>query len=1678
MTAPGPVGRSLSEVDSSSATLDEGPEQRVGRLPAVAATTPHLRLRQLLDYVLEQDKDINPRGFHLSTHSGFVRSAALLADLPGVTLDQDVAGDHVWLRVERITSEPTPPQLPVSLQGLVVVDSDPSGEPPRWHEAALRRHLDRSLGRAREAAAQGAEGTQGLEGVRDGERTVPSPAAATAMARQFDLLDADPQVSASAPRALIEKPLWELMTDDAAVQVQTPLPHVAARRRAEQRLRAPLEAALADYAQQWAQWAGEEAPRRQALQLYGELFTLKHQLDTETVAQPQELVWGLGVAAWKTGPVSGALRGSPAKASGKGGARGGSAAARSSASQGGGVDFQYPLLTQVVELTLDEATLALELRPRAVEPRWEFDAFAACELPGIAEVERVAIDALARQRDRPVTPFDVGSFEPLLRWVAGNLHPQGRYEPGASQWPMPEVVPVVTDAWVLLSRPKANKDTHADIGRLKAVLEANESAAMALPDGPLALVTPPSDQVSEEAAPVTFRGRSGRTAVGRLEGWGDEGPLHELYFPLPYNQEQMTIIEQLARHSGVAVQGPPGTGKTHTIANIVCHYLATGRKVLVTSKGQQALEVLQSKIPASVRPLTVALLAGDREGLRQFQASIEAILHNVSQLQPSRVKADIQGQHERIHQAHAELALIDRRIDELAEAQLGDIEVDGVTLRAQKMADLVVNGAEQHAWFDDILSMDADHAPPLDAAQTALLRETRRRLGTDLVYAALPPPTSTGLPSVADMGRLHEALQAVSGLQSEVDEGRLWPLRGDLTPRHGKDAQAATLHDDARELLSRLDQAIALTEALNQTQVSWADALRAKCTQARYDSEREALESLFDDMADLIAARGEFLKRPVDLPDSILTSHKAREAIERGAQSGRPFAWLSFGQGEIKTQIGAVRVAGLVPTQAGDWHHVQRYLALHEQVLSFSVRWNAVAEALSVPPVHPGVHALRDIEHVGGVVRKVHALATAHDLAIWGGVKRVFADLPFETTGVVSLPLLQQLRDQLQRHLTLVSLSKATLPLKAVHDALSGTGGPVAEAMRTWVTEELGRSAHRADAVAARYSELLTELGRLEGLTSDFDTLHALAERFAQAGAPRLAERLRTCPVNAAGDDEVLPVHWREAWTWARVKALLDDIDGRDELRRLAARRHELEDVLAHAYEAVVAQSAWLSTKQGASPRVLSALETYRTAVRRIGQGTGPNATRHRRDAQRAMHDAQGAVPCWIMTHAKVSETMPATLGGFDLVIVDEASQSDLWALPAILRGKQVLVVGDDKQVSPDGGFMSAVRIQELKDRFLGEQPFAAVLTPEKSMYDVAATVFAASKVMLREHFRCVPPIIAYSNRTFYKDFIQPLRLPKASERLDPPLIDIFVPSGQRDANDINREEALAIAAEVEAILVDPRLKGRTLGVVSLLGFDQAQYIDKLVRSRCDASELLRRKFECGDARVFQGSERDIMFLSMVASPGDCRALSGNMFEQRFNVAASRARDRMVLVRSVQATDLSSADLRSGLLAHFAHPMGGEGGPRASQGEDAEAPSLIEHCESGFEREVYTELFERGYRVVPQVKAGSFRIDMVVEGGNDTRLAIECDGDAFHGLDRWQADMSRQRVLERAGWTFWRCFASTWTMRRDEVLQDLLDTLEAMGIEPLGALAQLPALVERRVWSSVRGGNGSEDGSV
>ena len=119
-------------------------------------------------------------------------------------------------------------------------------------------------------------------------------------------------------------------------------------------------------------------------------------------------------------------------------------------------------------------------------------------------------------------------------------------------------------------------------------------------------------------------------------------------------------------------------------------------------------------------------------------------------------------------------------------------------------------------------------------------------------------------------------------------------------------------------------------------------------------------------------------------------SHQSR----RG--SGKPFGFVAFGASDAKELLGTVRVSGLVPGAKEDWELVQRYVSLHERVLSFVVRWNGFAETLSVPKLKGGVANLRQIELTATAARKAHELAMSFDARLPSQAQKVFAQPPLK----------------------------------------------------------------------------------------------------------------------------------------------------------------------------------------------------------------------------------------------------------------------------------------------------------------------------------------------------------------------------------------------------------------------------------------------------------------------------------------------------------------------------------------------------------------------------------------------------------------------------------------------------------------------------------------------------------
>jgi very-short-patch-repair endonuclease len=566
------------------------------------------------------------------------------------------------------------------------------------------------------------------------------------------------------------------------------------------------------------------------------------------------------------------------------------------------------------------------------------------------------------------------------------------------------------------------------------------------------------------------------------------------------------------------------------------------------------------------------------------------------------------------------------------------------------------------------------------------------------------------------------------------------------------------------------------------------------------------------------------------------------------------------------------------------------------------------------------------------------------------------------------------------------------------------------------------------DAYEAAYRRLVN----LHALAPTFERRQLLLARIRPV-APRWAVAIAEREGVHASTDPPGPVD--AAWKWRQFTQELER-RSRVSIAELQAKIADARAELRRTTTRLIELRSWSAQCKRVGLEERQALQGWKDIIRKIGRGTGQRAPGLRVEARRTLARARNAVPVWIMPLSRVAESFDPRVARFDVVIVDEASQCDVMGLLAIYLAKQAVVVGDHEQVSPLAVGQEISEIERLIDQHLAGIPNSRLYDGKTSLYDLARQSFGGL-IRLVEHFRCVPEIIAFSNALSYNGAIKPLRDPTSS-RLVPAVVSYRV-AGARTRGKLNPEEARTIAALLQAALEQPEYRSKTFGVVSLLGEEQAVQIETLVRQSLPPAQLMACQFLCGTAAQFQGDERDVMFLTMVDSPGDGPLAKHDidLYRQRFNVAASRPRDQLWVAHSLDPKrDLKPGDVRRRLIEHAENP-------RAL----LELQLADERTESEFERLVLRKLLDEGYRVTPQWPVGWYRIDLVVEG-NGRRLAVECDGDRFHPLEKIAEDMERQAVLERLGWRFVRIRGSEFFRDQIGAMAPVFAKLAELDIVP------------------------------
>lgn len=1105
-----------------------------------------------------------------------------------------------------------------------------------------------------------------------------------------------------------------------------------------------------------------------------------------------------------------------------------------------------------------------------------------------------------------------------------------------------------------------------------------------------------------------------------------------VYFTKPANKEQLRIVQHYRKTGRVVVQGPPGTGKTHTIANLIGHFLAEGKNILVTAETTKALSVIREKVAKPLQPLCLSVVeAGKDEGdlLKTGVAELRRILDDTSP-GPKELERQAEDSTHRRRKLIQKLKQHRRELYEARHSEIAPIRISGEELEPSEAAKLVRAGVGQLDWIPG--AVDSTSVPPLSDEEIRELYESNLFVSAEDEEnhpGTLPEPGK-----LPDPALVASILAETRDLQAAV-ESQFTFLKANLAAEGAKET-AGSLLASSRAALSEV---LAVGE-------EW----RLRLVDLGHQGVSSQWDTMFD-MADTIAADSnktaiERARHGISVEDGLGSSgdfqvlEQIRSHLARG---GRLTKLSLLPKKQWRLLLDRIRVGGRPVESEAQMSAAIAELDLRRARVELIRVWKDVAERVGLPSLNG---AGLEPEERARKLKNSALTCLRWSKAVWSPLAERLQEFGFDVHKAMdSVPAnvvldgfaaqaVSILQDSAEPELELAAQVARKHELERQLEHLKGELGAVRATCDTPVIRSLESSLAALDGEAyedgiRRFKDLYEKSNAISKRRSRIKRLRMFAPTLASEIANRAG-------VHGLGEP---PGRLSEAWKWKQLDQELvrrHALDAGKAIRDIRESKKELDSVTGELAKV----RAWGHLHSKITGPVRSALGRFQQAAAIV---TGKRAPVMRREAKQAMDECSGAVPVWIMPMARVATSIPSTTR-FDVIIIDEASQVPVTGLSVLHLAKSVIIVGDEEQVEPVVPGIEVSDEVALQEAWLEDVPGKGHWHSRQSVYGLAKDSGFGKSVCLLEHFRCVPDIISFSSWLSYERNIKPLR-EDSKVRRRPFVVCEYVPDAEL-AGKRNRIEAIHIVSLLKACSEQPEYEGTKFGVVSLKfdAKDHAGLIDEVVTRRLGSDWREKHEFRSGVPDTFQGDERTVVFLSTVdvprsdGSPLRLQTAEANykFWKKRYNVAASRAQDQLWVVSSLRASDLQPRDIRSTLLDFSTNPK--EWRKRAF----ADNPK----AESHFEQVVYQALHDRGYRLTPQYWVGNFRIDMIAECG-EKRAAIECDGERHH-FDLAK-DMERQAILERQDWKFVRIRGSRYYKDPSGAIDEVCEELGKLGVFPV-----------------------------
>lgn len=1355
------------------------------------------------------------------------------------------------------------------------------------------------------------------------------------------------------------------------------------------------EDAFIEYFERWEQWSKDVKNKKEVQALFDKLFRINERLKYD---EQLELIWGYGLLLWKKD----------------------------------GYTIKYPLVTQrmVIEHLASEGVIHLFPEDNT-EPKLELDMLRDIELPDLTDIRKKFVESLQTTEEKTSkdSSYPLSFCIPILKEIAGRLSPEGEFVKLSE---IHELSPSnklrIVDCWVLFLRKRQQDAVIRDIEAFQDKLKNGE---VKLEGALLSFIRDPQEKLPQ---------------WDRREKFDEWGVVlnKQILFPLPANEEQVQILDRFEHSDGVIVWGPPGTGKSHTIANLICHFMAEGKRVLVTSQKDQALSVLHNMIPSNLRPLCMSVLSNVRDSREKLERAVATITEIVTQSQLHVLLEKIKNLEDKLDWLREELTKIERRIKELSLTQYRYIKFDDEEFLPADIIKKIKEEEKNHIWFVDspeyeitIKNFEKKEIvhiivnPPLSTEEIEELKTLRNQLLEYLSDLSYDLPSANELVDGIGFQKIAEDYQRISQIEKTIKE---------YIPTLIFKNEDEKLFDEALKVLKdTLNTYKLITEnwqysLLSEFRKGTLEINKIKQAIEKLNTKTNELTKLYQTIDPLQVIT---LPETFSLEEQKTYVEQALDCLKKGK---RIFRFLEFNR-KKKAILKSILINGKSPDSIEEWEAILNYIRFLTIIKELKLRWNNFAKNINAPQLSKNETPEQDAKELLFLIKKLDALLNYETIYL-PKTRQILSSLIVNADKIVTDASLEKIYNALKLRKEIKNFQSSKYLREKLKNNLQriiakGKPHPIVKELLEYLEDIYNKENIK------NWEKAYLRVKNLESIKPQYNRFKELINKLSKQ-APKWAEKWIEKNIS---EEELCPPYWRRSWWFQALRKYIQDIsNGTKEIYKLEKRQNQLMDEIKRTKRELVLAKVKLSLTQSLTEAQLMALKRWYLAVKKLGKGKGKYTWQKEKLVQKEMKKAKDAVPVWIMPLYRVSETIPSEFGSFDVIIIDEASQCDIRALLALARGKKAIIVGDPEQISPEGVGINREEIQKLIKMYLSEIPNKDYFDLETSLYDLANIVFSGQgMLMLKEHFRCVPEIIEFSNKLCYHGEILPLRNPPSNERLEPVLESVFVEGGYREGRaDVNKPEARAICERVRQIVNDPKYKGKSIGVISLLGKDQARYIFNIIGEYITPEQQEEYKFRVGDSYDFQGDERDIILLSMVVGANDEKRLTTlsydiKRYRQRFNVAVSRAREKLILFHSIKLENLKPNDLRYQLLYYIQNK---------TLPDEIEIEKKVDtKFESPFEEKVYHWLTSRGYRVTPQVKVGHYRIDLVVEGTN-SRLGIECDGDRWHPPEKWWEDQIRQRQLERMGWTICRIWGSDFYRDPDAAMEPVLHMLNKLGITP------------------------------